>query len=180
MIRAHIQATNLADFYVNLVAAQTGAHGDAYCAHHYPIFAWADGSATYAELGVNQGATLAAALLAGYRRVIGVDRCLEPYRVYARLFDEYVARTGQELIMLEQDSRVSVGPVDFLFIDSDHRPDHLRQELAVHEPAVRRYILGHDTAAHVALHHELTSLAGWSVVDQERSNVGYTLMGRAV
>lgn len=186
MVKASIQATTLEEYYAKLVAAQEAAHGVGYCSHHYAIRQAAkdDGCASYAELGVNQGATLACALLAGFKRVVGVDVALDPWKPFQGLFWAFADASGQRLSLAQQDSREPLRhhyPVDFMLLDTVHEAAHLREELRVHGPNVRRQILVHDTASVPALHVEAVGWGlrnGWTVQQRSLCSVGWTLLFR--
>lgn len=182
MIQAQVTADSLEEFYRQIVAAQEAAHGKGYCSHHVAIRgAVAEGCMSYAELGVNQGATLACALLAGFRYVAGVDMALAPIDPFWPLFLAYCRkRTLSTVSVAQADSREPFcRPFDFLLIDSTHTAAHLREELAVHGPHVRRFILVHDTAYVPALHLEAVTwgLKNHSTVQhRETSGFGWTLL----
>lgn len=183
MIHVHSKATTLAAYYADLVAGQTAAHGPDYTAHHACIRECREtGAESYAELGVNQGATLACALLAGFERVVGVDIALAPFLPAEGLFRAYVDRLGKHLIVRERDSRLPLSlSVDFLLIDSRHTVDHLRDELRVHGPHVRRFILLHDTLTFPYLGVEAGRWAernGWTVHLRSTCGHGHTLLSR--
>lgn len=178
MILANISAQTLGAFYQQIVASQEAAHGEHYCAHHDAIRRHASSLYAYAELGVNQGASLACAMLAGFETVIGIDRSFEPLREFEPLFLAEARERRTALYLWERDSREPIWAVDFLLIDSHHTAEHIREELAAHAGMVRRYILAHDTAKHPALHAELEKLEGWEVAERETRGVGYTLMRR--
>lgn len=182
MIRADIHATTLGEYYRLLVAAQESAHGPGYCSHHPVIASKVDTCASYAELGVNQGATLACALLAGFKGVEGVDKDLGPLRPAEGLFRAYARNHSQHLSLWEQDSREPIGEVDFLLIDSLHTADHLRDELAVHGGYVKKFILAHDTFKYSSLQRELDRYARqsgiWTIQETRASGAGWTLLAR--
>lgn len=178
MIAADIQADSLPSFYRQLVAAQELAHGKGYCSHHAVIAKAGLEGGTYAELGVNQGATLACALLAGFRRVVGVDIALGPFRRYEGLFRAF----GDHWEVREHDSRLDLKePVDFLLIDSRHEVHHLASELATHGPNVRRWMLVHDTAKYpmlAKLCETWCARTHWTVRQTESRNIGWMLLER--
>lgn len=184
MVRASIAANNLGEYYAALVAAQKAAHGDHYCDHHTVIRALANepGCERYAELGVNEGATLACALLAWFDQVTGIDIALEPFRPAEGLFRAWATAYGAELRVMEQDSREPLPrPVDVLLIDSRHEVAHLREELRVHGPNVRRFVLIHDTAKYPELAAEAEQWAAESnstVLQRETRGYGWMLLQR--
>lgn len=173
MVRADVQARTLSELYLNLRTAQQQAHGADYTLHHRWIWCHGKGGGSYAELGVNQGATLACALLSGFRRVVGIDInlwLLEPHR---GLFDR--------AILTQRDSREAwFMPVDFLFIDTVHTVEHVAAELAMHAARVRQRIMVHDTEAPGLYTFVATWAAdhGWTVEHRETRSVGFTVLKR--
>lgn len=93
---------------------------------------------TYREFGVNQGASMAAAVLGGASVAEGFDLDLSNLAPHRHLFGEWASfREGNSL-------EVSPVEVDVLLLDTVHKPEHLREELAVHGP-LARIIIVHDT-----------------------------------
>lgn len=184
MIRANITATDLPTFYAQICAAQQAAHGADYTAHHEVITrAVSLGCKTYCELGVNQGATVACALLSGFEGVQGIDKDIGPLTVFMALFVDWGIRCGVAISVKEQDSRIPLhGEVDFLLIDSLHEPDHVREELRVHGPNVRRFILAHDTNRQnycAAIVDWVEAQGGrWTVQELSPSGCGHMLLAR--
>lgn len=178
MVRAEVAARSLEELYGKLVDSQRRAHGWDYVSHHDIIRAAArNGCRSYLELGVNQGTTLACAILAGFSPVTGVDRAPERLEPHGGLFYGRAA-------VLAQDSRIPIGPVDFLLIDSLHYPDHLRAELNAHGPNVSREILIHDTSANPALYDVVVEWVArrddeWKIVTRDTRLVGWTLCRRS-
>lgn len=177
MIRVPItSAPSLSDYYAQLVEGQEAAHGPNYTTHHAVIRAkQSPACCSYAEIGVNQGATLACAILAGFDHVVGVDICLAHLEPCTSLF-------AGKATLLEQDHLVPLpGPVDFLFLDCAHTVHGLRAELRTHGNNVRRFILVHDTAAVPALHLVAVEWGlrhGFTVQQRECRSVGWTLLSR--
>lgn len=181
MIAAKIEARDLTDYYTQLVFAQEAAHGSGYCSHHAIIREHAQACVSYAELGINEGATLACALLAGYLAVEGVDIALKPIRASEGLFRAAARARGTHLSLWEQSSLLPIGETGFLLIDTRHEPGHLRQELEVHGPFVREKILVHDTGKVPALHHMAQQWGlrnGWTVERRQPCGYGWTLLSR--
>ena len=63
----------LKDFYSEIKSAHQKAHGDLYVAHHDKMVELAAECVSYRELGVMQGATAAAVVLAGIRDIHLID-----------------------------------------------------------------------------------------------------------
>lgn len=181
MVTCNATATNLADLYAQLVAAQKQAHGEDYVLHH-DVIRNAHDCTSYLELGIRQGTTLACALLAGFPNVTGVDRDLGPWREYAQLFWSNWP-IGGHFDVYERDSREPFAwLVDFLFIDTYHTAAHLRAELVAHHANVQRHILVHDTAAHPEMHYVIEQFVSehpeWLIAKREIRNVGFTLCSK--
>lgn len=169
-------APTLAALYAQLVDGQEAAHGPDYTTHHAIILSKQSPSCrSYCEIGVNQGATLACAILAGFHRVTGIDINLTPVLQFGTLF-------AQCATLIEQDHLAPLpAPVDFLFLDCDHTAPGLHKELKAHGDMVRRFILIHDTAAQPELHVTACVYAtahDWTVAGRDTRGHGWTLLSR--
>ena len=172
---------DLEHFYNALVERQKEAHGDEYIAHHNIIRDKAKDCKSYRELGVMQGATAAAAALAGYEYLELIDTHPKPFMEYESLFKKYnyklIVDSSTNLIIEDRPF------VDFLLIDSNHKPAHLRKELEIHPQKVNKYILFHDTFAVKTLQDVIDEFVkknytDWALVEYYQENVGYTLIKR--
>lgn len=98
--------------------------------------------------------------------------------------------TGQMLGVAAQSTDVAeIGECDLLFIDSQHTFARLYDELTKFAPAVKRYIILHDTKLHsekgedggpgllVALRKFMQEQPQWSVVYHTNSQYGLTVIG---
>jgi hypothetical protein len=73
-----------------------------------------------------------------------------------------------------------------LVIDSYHHPKHRQEELNIHGPHVKKYIIAHDTSIvngkpNESLFQTLESYGnkhGFRVVERGITNVGYTVIKR--
>lgn len=176
------------EFYRTLKSAQEGEHGRTYTGHHDALIKCAKECEVIKEIGVCQGATLAALLLTNPKKLTGVDvapRYIAPYKHH---FEKYAEDNNIDFKLLEMSSHdeESVGECDMLHIDSLHTPSHLMGELKLHAKHVKKYIVFHDTAnarssrglfktiaEYITEHEQL-----WSVVDHFIHNVGYTVIKR--
>ena len=158
------------------------AHGKAYTAQHDAIIKYGSECETYRELGIMQGATAAAAVVAGFKDLHLIDIDLKNFNEFKPIFEK-------ENIKMKVDGKSSLSyrsedlpEVDFLLIDSLHVPGHLKQELKIHAPRVKKYILFHDTFSKTSLHKEvlfyIKTRPQWEVVEYYEKNVGYTLIKR--
>ena len=174
---------DLEDFYNAIKSCHENAHGSEYTAQHDVIRLKASECKTYRELGIMQGATAAAAVLAGYEKLHLIDISLKPFKPYMNYFDPIKATvTVEERSSIHYNTN-ELENVDFLLIDSLHQAGHLRKELAIHAPRVNKYILFHDTFAKKELQKEIdkfvkNNYTEWALVEYYQENVGYTLIKR--
>lgn len=176
--------TSLEDFYREIRSQQEEFHGQGYCAHHDAIQRYAGKQCSYKELGTHQGATAAAAVLAGYKEVTLVDRDHYKLRPNQHLFESYCSKEKIRLEIVESDSthQRAVSPVDVLLIDSKHTYKHCTSELSKHAKFVGRYIIFHDTSHKKELANAVDDFlkknTDWKMVEVSTENVGYTVIGR--
>ena len=183
MISAAIEANTLEEYYNKLYELQRGAHGDDYMLVHGEIKRRLKDCDSYTEFGINQGATLAAALLEDPSTVRAYDIKLGWYSDANQLFENYTSEHSIDYGVTEGDTlKFEIKPVDLLYIDTLHRYDHLIKELAIHAKQVNKYIIFHDTAAqpglkkavkeYVAEHNE------WHIITDCNDNVGFMTIKR--
>jgi hypothetical protein len=189
----------LQQFYDEIVALQTKAHGADYCSHHRAISAMIASASSaakskilrhaefydiptpkvvYRELGVNQGATAALAALSGADVLQLVDISLKPFEPHRRFFND-------PNITLETHEKSSIDPAlveqlkwcDVLFVDTVHHPDHVRKELQLHAPKTTGVIIIHDTGTFPEIHRAaVETLRGkWDAVVHDTSGCGYSV-----
>lgn len=172
---------SLSDFYTAIKKCHEDAHGVEYTAQHNVIQDKASECETYRELGIMQGATAAAAALAGYKSLDLIDIDVKPFRTYEYLFEDYeytlTARSSIDYTPEDLD------PVDFLLIDSRHVSSHLEKELKIHAQRVNKYILFHDTFSIKSLQNTISQFLvlnykEWELETYYQENVGYTLIKR--
>jgi hypothetical protein len=178
---------SLPHYYANLCRIQAEAHGEDYLLVHHEIRRCLSDCphgifGTYTELGVNQGATLAAAILHGCISATGYDIDLSNYRLAARILSNYATRNGVKLAVIEGNSiEVTLNPVDVLYIDSYHSEDHLRKELKLHSDQVNKYIICHDTNSSAGLRkavRQFVRTSKWRIVNDCREGTGFTTLAR--
>lgn len=176
------RVNSLDDYYYRLCIAHAWAHGPDYLAVHDEIRHRLAECESYTECGVNQGATLAAALLKQPPRVRGYDLSLAPYKPAHGLFRECASKCGIDYLVKEADSlRVQIDPVDLLYLDTLHTPKHLAAELAMHSGNVRKYIICHDTHSAPGLRDVVQKFARsskWTIAADCRLNTGYMTLAR--
>lgn len=179
------------EFNSEIKRQQEEAHGDDYCQIHSAIEKYMKECDSYMELGTHQGGTASAAMLTNPKRIQLVDIDLSRYRkVLNKLAPSYCQENGIELELKECDSRslesIEMRGVDMLMIDSLHKAPFMRQELDVHGPYVRKYIIAHDTSiingrANDSLYKCLVDFGnrkGWKVIERGTTNVGYTVLAK--
>ena len=181
---------SLPEFYKEIRRLQSEAHGKEYIEHHRALVKCVQDPDVniVKELGVCQGGTLAAMLMAQPKVLHGYDIAGYYYKPYAHLFEEYAEDNGIEFKYIEasslsQESRYNC---DLLHIDSLHEPQHLMKELIAHAPTVSKYIVFHDTAnfknsagLFKVIAEYITDVEqSWRIVDHYIHRVGYTVIQR--
>ena len=172
------QVDSLQDYYNRIYELHATAHKPEYMLVHAEIIGKMEDCDSYTELGVNQGATLAAAMLQNPKKIRAYDISLKPYNFANKHFAGYAADNSIDYIISEEDTlKCVLDPVDLLYIDTLHRYDHLTKELERHGDKAKKYIVFHDTHAqqglkqavqeYVQFHHE------WSIVTDCQDNVGF-------
>ena len=176
--------TTLKEFYTSIRSQQENHHGKEYCAHHDAITKYANGCESYKELGTHQGATAAAAVFAGFKKITLVDMDHYKIRPNENIFKTHCMLEKIELDIIESTSLnpKTVSDVDLLLIDSRHTYDHCKKELALHGSSVKKYIVFHDTKAipgvKRAVMEFVTKNKEWEVLEHYEENVGYSVIGR--
>jgi hypothetical protein len=181
MITQEIKADTLEEYFQKLCTLQTDRHGKEYTDVHDEIQRLIGlGCDSYAEFGIMQGTTLAAALFAQPSYIQAVDIDLKWYNQAKHLFEEYAERNDIKLVIKEASSlEVEIDDVDLLYIDSVHIPKHLLGELNKHHKRAKKYILLHDTTHKPQLHVAASKWCQsnpWKVVKRYTVNVGYTTL----
>lgn len=183
MISAKIEASNLSEYYVKLHTLQSDAHGTDYMLVHDEIKKRLRGCNSYTEFGINQGATLAAAMLANPATIRAYDIKFGWYTQAASLFQQYAIEHSIDYIATECDTLdCIIDPVDVLYIDTQHTYDHLKRELAIHGSKANRFIIFHDTFAQPRLKFAIMEYVGankeWTVVTECNDSVGFMTIER--
>ncbi len=178
MISAKIDADTIEEYYAKLCKLQSDAHGTDYMLVHDEIKKRVRGCDSYTEFGINQGATLAAALLENPARVRAYDIKLGWYTQAAHLFQQYAAEHSIDYAVTESDTLTcTIDPVDVLYIDTRHKEDHLTEELSHHGSKASRFIIFHDTFAQDGLKKAALKYVSenkeWGVVTECNVSVGF-------
>jgi len=179
----------LDEFNSEIRRQQEEAHGEHYCAIHDAIKKYMEECDSYMELGTHQGGTASTALLCNPKLVQLVDIDLSRYQKFLQpIAEQYCVDNNIELFPL-QESSISIKStkrVDMLVIDSLHHPNHMIQELRLHQINVAKYIIAHDTSVlHGRKDNRLYDCMQtfcfdypWRVVERNEQNVGYTVLKR--
>lgn len=169
--------TTLSEFYDEIVQLHKQHHGDHYCDVHDEIRE-AVHEKRYMELGVNQGATLAAACLVGLESCQGWDINIDRFEPQRRLFNDldfrFSAAKGNSLTVKRQ-------LCDVLYIDTLHVKTQLAKELSYWSPFVRETIICHDTASKPELQAVCQQFVelnkkDWYIKKYNTQSVGYTVL----
>jgi len=191
MLTATIENANtLQEFYKQIRSQQEDPrnHGPHYCTHHDMIQYYMTDCESYKELGLHQGASAAAALLAGAKEVHLVDRELERYNQQKHIFEKHCEENNVKLNVYECDSidPKCAQPTDMLMIDSYHKWEWATKELKIHAPVTKKYIIFHDTwivnnrASDIGpgLKRWCQDNSEWTVLKESTLNVGSMIIKR--
>ena len=190
MLTAKIEkAETLEDFYSQIRTQQEDSkhHGLHYCAHHDFIQKYMPECDSYKELGLHQGASAAAALLGGAKEVHLVDCTLERYNQQKHLFEKFAEENNVSLNVYEMSSidKQCAAQTDMLLIDSLHKWYWTIQELELHAPVTKKYIVLHDTTIVAGRPsaigpgiREWCKHNDWKVLEEETKNVGSMIIKR--
>lgn len=184
MISAKIDASTLSEYYAKLYALQSNAYGSDYMLVHAEIRKRLRGCDSYTEFGINQGTTLAAAMLENPTTVRAYDIKLGWYTQAAYLFTQYAEDHTIDYKVTESNTLdCLIDPVDVLYIDSYHKRAHLEKELAIHGNKANRFIIFHDTLARPELKGAVCQYVmaneEWSIVTECDVSVGFMTIERA-
>lgn len=184
MISKDIDATDLLDYYTQLYDVQAEAHTPEYMLVHDEIRKLVKQCDSYTEFGVNQGTTLAIALLEKVKKIRAYDIKLAPYNKAKHHFEQYAAEHNLDYVAMEANTlKCSIEPVDMLYIDTLHVYDHLSRELALHGNKARKYIVFHDTFKPTQqLKQAIREFVGknphWQVITECDDSVGFMTIAR--
>lgn len=189
MINAKLDHVKTLDqFYTEIRKQHEEAHGSEYCWQHDAMRDCMSVCKSYRELGTHQGASAAAACLTNPKTVELVDISFEKWRPFEKIFRAYCEENGIKFKVKEVSSTdpQTASPVDCLLIDSNHQPAHLIQELRLHGPVTKKYIILHDTSRlfgkpddrlwQVANSWISEGISPWRIKFRETANVGYTVL----
>lgn len=174
--------SSLEKFYDEITKLHKEHHGKHYCDVHDAIReALAPHGKRYIELGINQGATLAAACLTNLGSCHAYDIHIDRFNPQRHLFDDlrfpFIAEAGDSLKVKRQEC-------DVLYIDTIHTSTQLAKELDYWESFVSETIICHDTKAKPALHQTCERFVknnkGWKIKEHNKKSVGYTVMEKII
>lgn len=178
--------SDLCDFYHKIFWQQSAAHGLAYMRVHGEISTrihQLNKPVAYRELGVNQGATAACAIMAGASQVELIDHKLCNFEPFRHLFQQYADENNIELTIREQSSlSLAVDPhAHITYIDTLHSAHHLMQELMIYSRITDDYIICHDTQSRPSLKRAILEFVAknpqWRIVQHCSAGVGFTTIG---
>ena len=183
MIAPSIKADTLEEYYEKLYNLQSIAHKPEYLLVHDEIKTRLKQCNSYTEFGVNQGTTLAAAILQNPSTVHAYDIKLNRYNKVHSLFKQYADSHSIEYNVMEGDTlNCTITPVDLLYIDTLHYYDHLTKELTLHGNKVNKFIIFHDTHAQPGLKKAVKEYVvahkEWTIVTDCKVNVGFMTIAK--
>lgn len=185
MISKDIDAIDLLDYYTQLYEVQATAHTPEYMLVHNEIRRRLIESTSYTELGVNQGTTLAIALLERVPVIRAYDINTSPYNKAKHHFEKHAIEHRLDF-SIEQSSTltVDIAQCDTLYIDTLHTYAHLKKELEMHGDKAQKYIIFHDTfkprnQLKPAIHEFVSANPHWRIVVECDESVGFMTIARS-
>jgi hypothetical protein len=177
------------EFNSEIIRQQEEAHGEHYCAIHKAIKKYMKECDSYLELGTHQGGTASTAALCNPESIQLVDTDLSRFDKFLRpIWNQYCEANKIQSRVL-QESSISIASTrkaDMLMIDSLHHPNHMIQELRLHQVNINKYIIAHDTSIlHGKKDNRLFDCLQnfcldypWQILERNELNVGYTVLER--
>lgn len=181
MLKVKGNPETLEEFYEMTLAAHDAKGQKANVQHLVKIRELMEPGDRYRELGTMQGCSAAAAALAGASSLSLIDPNFTPFKPYQDLFDKApLALWMWECKSSDVPKLNEIMPVEVMLIDSDHRPQVLREELNIYAPKTRKYIVCHDTNSKPQLQKVIenycTNNLNWRIIEYYKHGVGYTVM----
>lgn len=113
---------------------------------HLPVLReYAARAATVFEFGVRHAVSTIALLSGGPKRLVSVDINPDSEKWFFPL--RQLAPDTEMFFIPKSSAEIPQADCDLLFIDSEHSYAHLKKELELHAPGVRKWIILHDTEA---------------------------------
>jgi len=134
------------DLYRELVRDQQIKYGEGYISHHFFLSKYGSLCESIKELGVYEGCSLACLMLTNPKKLVGIDRDISRIKNVEK-FKNYAIENNIDFDIKNLDSLdiKAVSSCDLLHIDSFHTYEYLLNELRLHGPYIRKYIIFHDT-----------------------------------
>lgn len=176
-------SNTLEEYYQSLYNLQSNAHGQDYMLVHNEIKKRIKECTSYTELGINQGTTLAVAVLQNIPYIRAYDISLSPYNNAKHLFNTYSINNKLNYKVYEFDTlKCDIDPTDLLYIDTKHDYKHLSQELKLHGHKAKKYIIFHDTHTQQGLKKAVLEYVErnkeWKVIEDCQQSVGFMTIGK--
>lgn len=176
---------SLEEYSHALFRAQAKAHGDNYMLVHEEIKKQLADCSSYTEMGVNQGTTLATAMLTGIKKIRAYDIKLDAYDPAKHHFENYAKQHNIDYKIFEDSTlKCNIDEVDLLYIDTVHRAEHLLKELALHANKAKKIIF-HDTVISqgkvklgTVVKEFVNRNAGWEIITDCQIDVGFMTIGK--
>lgn len=174
---------NLVEYYKVLYDLQKTAHSPEYMLVHDEIKSLLKNCSSYTELGVNQGTTLALALLENIPKIRAYDISLKAYNPASKHFEEYAKEKNLNFSIFEANThKCTIESTDLLYIDTKHTYEHLQGELKLHSNKAQKYIVCHDTTLSKGLKKAVLEFVKiqpkWKIKTDCTINVGFMTLER--
>jgi hypothetical protein len=174
----------LQEFYDQACDQFTAEYGEHFVLYWQHIRQLAQYCDSYKELGAFQGVSAAAAMLGnpGMRYIELIDVTFERLIPHQQVFKDF---SGE--LKLNQNSSVNpnipVTLVDMMLVDSLHNAKHVTQELRLHAPQVKKYIVFHD-AKHPSIKEVIDRFVAknkeWQYLIYDDRSFGYAVIEKNI
>jgi cephalosporin hydroxylase len=176
------QCISLTEFYNHACECFIKEYGSDFVLYYQHIQKLIPECQSYKELGVLSGVSAAAAWVGNpsLNHLELVDINFDTISPHRHLFEQ---ECGNRVVFNHNssiDPDVPVSTVDMLMVDSMHTYRHVRAELELHAPNVKKYIVFHD-AKHPPVKQaidEFLSRNEWEYVIYDDRSFGYAIIQR--
>lgn len=159
-------------------------HGESYTKYLTRIADLLLNCDSYRELGTNQGASAFVAVATNIKFMDLIDITFEGMISNKHILETYGHKNNIKINFYETnslDAKIDY-EVDFLFVDSLHRPEHVKKEIEKYEPLTKKFIMFHDTTLYPKIYSIvldfLKNNKNWELFEVETEMAGHTIIKR--
>jgi len=160
------------------------------CEHLPTLRRYAEKCDSVIELGVRSIVSTWAFLAAKPKCMFSIDikrpseyKDYDPNGCNLELAEQLAEESGIDFSFIQADTlQIELPEADLIFFDTLHTYDQLSQELRIHAPKARKYMIFHDTVTYkdelmpAIINFLLTDFSGWKIIEEFRNNNGLLVM----